>query len=298
MLLCAGSRVTGIAAGAPVILILGDSMSAGYGLPTGHCLASPAAAATRCASAYPYSVVNASISGDTTAGGRARLDALLAQHRPAITVIELGGNDGLRGGSIDAMRQNLDAMAAAAQKVGSRVLLVGMRMPPNYGPAYVQRFDASFAEVANARKTALVPFLFEGFADNEAMFQADRIHPRAGGAAAPARQRVARAEAAARRARQDRMSERRDDALRVDVGALAEFADRIDVRSPAEFALDHVPRRNEPSGARRRRACRNRHAVRQRRPSMRAASAPRKSRATSRACSIPISPTSRATGGR
>ena len=75
------------------------------------------------------------------------------------------------------MRQNLDAMAAAAQKQGSRVLLVGMRMPPNYGPAYVQRFDATFADVAKARKTALVPFLFEGFADNEALFQPDRVHP-------------------------------------------------------------------------------------------------------------------------
>ncbi len=175
MLLCAG-LASGVAAGAPVILILGDSLSAGYGLPTGT--AWPVLLQRRLdAERYRYSVVNASISGDTTAGGRARLDALLAQHRPAITVIELGANDGLRGGSIDAMRQNLDAMAATAQKVGSRVLLIGMRMPPNYGPGYVQRFDASFAEVANARKTALVPFLFEGFADNEAMFQADRLHP-------------------------------------------------------------------------------------------------------------------------
>jgi len=175
LLLCAG-LASGAAVGAPVILILGDSLSAGYGLPTGT--AWPVLLQQRLdAERYRYSVVNASISGDTTAGGRARLDALLAQHRPAITVIELGANDGLRGGSIDAMRQNLDAMAATAQKVGSRVLLIGMRMPPNYGPGYVQRFDASFAEVANARKTALVPFLFEGFADNEAMFQADRLHP-------------------------------------------------------------------------------------------------------------------------
>jgi acyl-CoA thioesterase I len=164
------------AAGAPVILILGDSISAGYGLPAES--GWPALLQRRLASEhYPYKVVNASISGDTTAGGRARLDALLVQHRPAITVIELGGNDGLRGSSIDAMRQNLDAMAAAAQKLGSRVLLVGLRMPPNYGPTYVQRFDASFAEIAKARKTALVPFLFEGFADNEALFQPDRIHP-------------------------------------------------------------------------------------------------------------------------
>jgi len=175
MLLCAWSAMV---AGAPasVILIVGDSLSAGYGLPadTGW----PTLLQRRLASErYPYTVVNASISGDTTAGGRARLDALLAQHRPIVTVIELGGNDGLRGGNVDAMRQNLDAMAASAQKQGSRVLLVGMRMPPNYGPAYVQRFDASFAAVASARKIALVPFLFEGFAENEAMFQPDRFHP-------------------------------------------------------------------------------------------------------------------------
>jgi acyl-CoA thioesterase I len=175
ILLCSWSAGAN-AAPSPVILILGDSISAGYGLPSGT--GWPALLQQRLASEhYAYTVVNASISGDTTAGGRARLDALLAQHRPTITVIELGGNDGLRGGSIDAMRQNLEAMTAAAQKQGSRVLLVGMRMPPNYGPAYVQRFDATFADVAKTRRTALVPFLYEGFAENEAMFQPDRIHP-------------------------------------------------------------------------------------------------------------------------
>ena len=175
MLLFASPAVAA-AASVPVILILGDSVSAGYGLPTGS--GWPALLQQRLvAERYAYTVLNASISGDTTAGGRARLGALLEQHRPAITVIELGGNDGLRGGSIDAMRQNLDAMVAAAQKTGSRVLLVGLRMPPNYGPTYVQRFGATFAEVAKARKVALVPFLFEGLADNDAMFQSDRIHP-------------------------------------------------------------------------------------------------------------------------
>jgi acyl-CoA thioesterase-1 len=122
-------------------------------------------------------VVNASISGDTTAGGRARLGTQLAQDRPAITVIELGGNDGLRGGNLDAMRANLDAMVVTAQKAGSRVLLVGMQLPPNYGPAYVSRFDATYADVAKARHVALVPFLFEGFGDDNALFQPDRIHP-------------------------------------------------------------------------------------------------------------------------
>jgi acyl-CoA thioesterase-1 len=175
LVLCAAATLNASAADL-IILVVGDSISAGYGLPAGTgwvTLLQQRLAAGH----YPYTVVNASITGDTTAGGRARFDALLAQHRPAITVIELGGNDGLRGGSVDAMRQNLDAMAAAAQKAGSRVLVVGMRMPPNYGPAYVQRFDATFAEVAKARKSALVPFLFDGFADDDAMFQPDRVHP-------------------------------------------------------------------------------------------------------------------------
>jgi acyl-CoA thioesterase-1 len=161
---------------APVVLIVGDSISAGYGLPseTGWTTLLQQRLATE---HYPHRVVNASISGDTTAGGRARLDALLAKNRPAVTVIELGGNDGLRGGSLDAMQANLDAMAAAAQKSGSRVLMVGLRLPPNYGPAYVHRFKTTFADVARARKVALVPFLFEGFAEDDAMFQGDRIHP-------------------------------------------------------------------------------------------------------------------------
>ena len=163
-------------AAAPVILVVGDSISAGYGLPPGAgwtTLLQQRLADRH----YPHRVVNASASGDTTAGGRARVDALLAQHRPAITVIELGGNDGLRGGSLDAMRANLDAIVVAAQKTGSRVLVVGMQLPPNYGPAYVQRFNAIFADVAKARKAALVPFLFDGFGDDNTMFQPDRVHP-------------------------------------------------------------------------------------------------------------------------
>ena len=160
----------------PVILLVGDSVSAGYGLPTGVGWATLLQQRLD-AQHLRYRVVNASISGDTTAGGRARLGALLAQHRPAITIIELGGNDGLRGGSLDAMRDNLDAMTSAAQKAGSRVLLIGIRVPPNYGAAYGERFAATFGEVARARKAALVPFLFEGFAENDSMFQPDRIHP-------------------------------------------------------------------------------------------------------------------------
>jgi len=164
------------AAAAPVVLILGDSVSAGYGLPA------EAGWATLlqqrlAAEHYPHRVVNASISGDTTAGGKARLDALLARNHPAVTVIELGGNDGLRGGSLDAMRANLDAMTVAAQKSGSRVLIVGLRLPPNYGSVYVHRFETTYGDIARERKAALVPFLFDGFAEDNAMFQTDRIHP-------------------------------------------------------------------------------------------------------------------------
>jgi acyl-CoA thioesterase I len=165
-------------AAAPVILIVGDSISAGYGLRPGAGWATLLQQRLE-AGHYPHRVVNASISGDTSAGGRARLAALLAQHHPAVTIIELGGNDGLRGGSLEALRGNLDAMAAMAQKTGSQVLLVGMRLPPNYGPAYVQRFDATFVDVAKARKIALVPFMFDGFGENNASFQTDRVHPTA-----------------------------------------------------------------------------------------------------------------------
>jgi acyl-CoA thioesterase-1 len=160
----------------PVVLIVGDSISAGYGLPPGTGWAT-LLQSRLAAEHFRERVVNASISGDTTAGGRARIGPLLTQHRPEVTVIELGGNDGLRGGSLDAMRENLDAMVAAAQKAQSRVLLLGMRLPPNYGPAYVQRFAATFGEVAKAHQAALVPFMFEGFGEDNAMFQPDGIHP-------------------------------------------------------------------------------------------------------------------------
>jgi acyl-CoA thioesterase-1 len=163
-------------AAAPVILVVGDSISAGYGLPAGAgwtALLQQRLAAEH----FPHRVVNASISGDTTAGGRARLPGLLEANRPAITVIELGGNDGLRGGNLDAMAGNLDAMTVAAQKAGSRVLIVGIRVPPNYGGDYGRRFAAIYADVAAKRKTALVPFFFEGFGDDNSMFQPDRVHP-------------------------------------------------------------------------------------------------------------------------
>jgi acyl-CoA thioesterase-1 len=168
----------GAAAAAPVLLVVGDSISAAYGIAAADGWVSLLAARLN-RDGYRHRVVNASISGDTTAGGRARLPALLTQHLPAIVVIELGGNDGLRGGSLQSTRENLDAMATTAQRAGARVLIVGMKLPPNYGPAYTREFDAVFASVAALRKTALVPFLFEGFGHDNASFQPDRIHPTA-----------------------------------------------------------------------------------------------------------------------
>ena len=163
---------------APVLLIVGDSVSAGYGLATGEgwvdLLAKKIAAEK-----LRYRVVNASISGDTTAGGRARLPALLSQHKPAIVVIELGGNDALRGGRLASTRDNLDAMVAAAQATRARVLVIGMEVPPNYGPAYAREFRELFVTVAKAHKVPLVPSFFAGFGEDLALFQADRIHPTA-----------------------------------------------------------------------------------------------------------------------
>jgi acyl-CoA thioesterase I len=162
----------------PVLLVVGDSVSAGYGLASGEGWVELLASKLK-AEGYPQRVVNASISGDTTAGGRTRLPPLLKQHRPAVVVIELGGNDALRGGNLGATRANLDAMVAAAQAAGAKVLIVGMQLPPNYGPAYVKQFGALFDDVAKERKAAIVPYVFDGFGDDLAQFQADRIHPTA-----------------------------------------------------------------------------------------------------------------------
>jgi acyl-CoA thioesterase-1 len=162
----------------PVLLVLGDSISAGYGLGRGEGWVDLLAARLS-KEGHRERVVNASISGDTTAGGRARLPALLREHRPSIVVIELGGNDALRGGNLDATRANLDAMVRGALAAHARVLLLGMQVPPNYGPAYARRFATLFADVAKANGVSLVPYLFEGFGDDLAQFQEDRIHPKA-----------------------------------------------------------------------------------------------------------------------
>ena len=175
--LCLGAGMARAAQPA-VLLVVGDSISAGYGLPKGTGWVDLLAARIE-AQHLPFRVVNASISGDTTAGGRARLPALLAQHKPAVVVIELGGNDGLRGGSVKAARENLDAMLGDVAKSGARAVLVGMRLPPNYGPAYTREFGAMYGELAQAHHVALVPFLFEGFGESSELFQPDRIHPTA-----------------------------------------------------------------------------------------------------------------------
>ena len=177
-LLAAPVLVGAAPAAGPVVLVVGDSVSAGYGLAPGEGWVSLLQVKLR-AEKLPHRVVNASISGDTTAGGRARLPALLKEHRPAVVVVELGGNDALRGQPLAATRANLDGMVQGAQAAGAKVLIAGMKLPPNYGPAYVREFDALFGEVAKARKTAYVPYLFDGFGEDMALFQPDRIHPTA-----------------------------------------------------------------------------------------------------------------------
>ena len=163
-----------------VIVVVGDSLSAEYGIARGSgwvALLGERLAREKIAAR----VVNASVSGDTTSGGRSRLPALLAEHKPTHVIIELGGNDALRGLPLAMTRDNLVAMARAAKAVGARVVLVGMQVPPNYGRSYGEAFAAVFAQVAQAEKTALVPFLLKGVADvadSESLFQPDRIHPR------------------------------------------------------------------------------------------------------------------------
>jgi acyl-CoA thioesterase-1 len=166
------------AAAEPVILVLGDSLSAGYGIALSESWVSRLEQRLR-ERGLPQRVVNISISGDTTRGGLARLPAALQQHRPAIVILELGANDGLRGLPLKELQDNLSAMIEQCQQAGARVLLTGMRIPPNYGPRYTQKFQATFAELAERYRLALVPFLLEGVAGDPALVQDDGIHPRA-----------------------------------------------------------------------------------------------------------------------
>jgi acyl-CoA thioesterase-1 len=163
------------------ILVFGDSISAGYGLAD---LSQGWVALLQKQlreSGYGYEVVNASVSGETTAGGLTRLPRALALHHPQIVIIELGGNDGLRALPIPAMQANLGAMAQLSRKAGAQVLLLGMRMPPNYGPDYTAQFFGTYAVVAKEFKLPLVPFLLDGVALTPSLMQADDIHPNAQG---------------------------------------------------------------------------------------------------------------------
>jgi acyl-CoA thioesterase-1 len=177
----ASARAGGTSVSRAVLLIVGDSLSAEYGLARGSGWV--ALLQQRLAQRHiDADVVNASISGDTTAGGRTRLPALLRQHRPTHVILELGGNDALRGLPLASTEANLRAMVQAAQEAGAKVLIAGMQVPPNYGRRYAEDFAALFARVARSMHTALVPFLLAGVADApnaDDLFQPDRIHPRA-----------------------------------------------------------------------------------------------------------------------
>jgi acyl-CoA thioesterase-1 len=162
----------------PVVLVVGDSLSAGYGVAvdsTWVALLQKRLAAQ----GYGYRVVNASISGDTTGGARARLPRALELHKPAVVVLELGGNDGLRGLPLRQVRENFEFLIERSQAAGAKVVLVGMRMPPNYGAAYADRFHALYGELAKRYGTPLLGFFLEGVALDEKLMQADGIHPTA-----------------------------------------------------------------------------------------------------------------------
>jgi acyl-CoA thioesterase I len=163
------------------LLVVGDSLSAEYGIARGTgwvALLDKQLAQDK----RPWQVVNASVSGDTTAGGLARLPKLLQQHQPKLVVIELGGNDALRGFPLKTTENNLTQMVAACRQAKAAVLLIGMQVPPNYGQEYVQEFSRMFVRISQQQRTQLVPFLLKGVADAPdptALFQPDRIHPKA-----------------------------------------------------------------------------------------------------------------------
>jgi acyl-CoA thioesterase-1 len=176
--------VLGTASATPnpsAILVFGDSISAGYGLANVERGWVELLRTKLKDAGYGYQVINASVSGETTAGGLARLPRALSLHHPNIVVIELGGNDGLRALPIDQMRANLSAMVDLAVASGARVLLLGIRIPPNYGPQYTERFRQVYSTIARDKKVPLVPFFLEGIALSPDLMQADGIHPNESG---------------------------------------------------------------------------------------------------------------------
>ena len=164
------------AADEPVLLILGDSLSAGYGMDKDkswvHLLELRLADG-----GYSYRILDSSISGDTTQGGIARLPRLLKRYQPELVIIELGGNDGLRGINPDVTRENMTGMIRKSQQAGAVVLLTGIKLPPNYGPAYLQQFESIYADLAREFDTLLVPFFMDGVVFKPGLLQADGIHP-------------------------------------------------------------------------------------------------------------------------
>ena len=179
MLLAVASLASGSAHSASkTVLVLGDSLSAEYGLARGAGWV-PLLEQRLHTSRINASIVNASISGETTSGGRSRLQALLAKHKPNIVLIELGGNDALRGLPIAATEANLREMINAGKKANAKVILLGMQIPPNYGGDYAQRFANVYPKLAKEAKVGLVPFFLEGLQTRPDLFQQDRIHPAA-----------------------------------------------------------------------------------------------------------------------
>jgi acyl-CoA thioesterase-1 len=165
------------AADTPRLLVLGDSLSAAYGIEVQQGWVS--LLEQRVAAKYPHKVINASVSGETTGGGLARLPALLEQHKPELVIVELGGNDGLRGYPLNVMQQQLVDIIEKSRAAGATVVLVGMQIPPNYGPRYTNRFRDIYKELAEKFELPLVEFLLDGVATDAALMQRDGIHPTA-----------------------------------------------------------------------------------------------------------------------
>jgi acyl-CoA thioesterase I len=176
LVLCAVYASIALPAPARTLLVFGDSLSAGYGLPRDKSWVNLLEQRLQ-QQHLDYTVANASLSGETTLGGLHRINGELARHKPAIVLLALGANDGLRGQSVEAMRKNLEAMVQTCLKADSKVVLIGMRLPPNYGSAYADKFHAVFDDVARRYRLPLVPFLMEGFADKRDWFQGDGVHP-------------------------------------------------------------------------------------------------------------------------
>jgi acyl-CoA thioesterase I len=168
-------------AGMPVILVFGDSISAGYGLTRVEQGWVALLQAKLNEQGYGYQLVNASVSGETTAGGLARLPRALSLHHPEIVILELGGNDGLRALPVAQMRANLAQMLELSMAAGAKVLLMGMRMPPNYGPEYTDQFSRVYSGLAHDKRVPVVPFLLNGIALSPSLMQADGIHPNQSG---------------------------------------------------------------------------------------------------------------------